>query len=207
MAGEAVIWNPRRKKSRRKKSTARRKTSRRRGVRSNPIMFNKRRSSTRRRASSRRSGRRRVRRNPRTMRMGGFDLGGIAQVATGYVGARYGATWLLSVLPAAWRSDPKTQPLLRAAAKAVVGGIALPLVAGMIFKNKENLRRNLVLGAGVAVVADLFDTYAASMLPLPAGATLADYETGIIQALPQLSMGAYESGILQGDGAYGGGAY
>jgi len=136
--------------------------------------------------------------------LGSIDVAQIGGGFTGYIGTRYASTWAMSFLPEEWKKDPKTLPMVRIGVKAVVGFAVLPMIAKM-FKMK-GVAGPLAIGAGIAVLQDLVDTFAPNLLPMPAGVTsLADYETQTISA--------YEQAVLSGDdgsgsgGAYGGGAY
>lgn len=209
MAGQALLINPRRR--RRKKATARRgatKRRRRRAVRRNPIMLNARRRRRRRSVGRRRvarRGRRRMHRNPRIPFVGSVNLGAISTGFAGYIGTRFGATWAMSFLPASMKVGD-TAPLARVAVKAVVGLGVLPVVARML--RMKGAAGHLAIGAGIAIAEDLFNTYVAKMLPLPAGVTsLADYETGYITSYERGTLSDIGFGTDEETGAYGGGAY
>jgi hypothetical protein len=202
MAGEALLINPRHRR-RRKKARARARTHRRKRARSrrNPYLFgaNPRRRRRRGRALHRR-GRRRARRNPRIPFLGNVNFNAIGAGTAGYLGTRYGTGFLMSVLPPQWSADPNTAPLVRIGAKAVVGLVALPLLAKTF--RLRGVAGPLALGAGIAIAVDLFETYLARFIPIP----LADYEQGQLQA--------YEEGVLgdaedAGDGSsvYGSNVY
>lgn len=179
MAGEVMLINPRRKHRRKKARRARRARThhrRRRGLfAANP------------RRRHRRARGRRVRRhrNPRAMRFFGVDLGAVGLATSGYFVTRYATGGLLGMLPAEWRADPNTAPLVRIGMKAAVG-VGLPMMLRpMIGRSVSNW---LAVGGGIAVLADLFETYVAQMIPLP----LADYEQGMLTD--------YEQGQLTGLG-------
>lgn len=198
MAGEVLLINPRRRRRRRKARASGRKRRaprrRRSMVAHNP---RRRRRSGRRRAH--RSHRRRVHRNPRLPLFGNVNVAGIAAGTAGYVGTRYGTGFLLSVLPASWTAANPN--LARIGAKAVVGLVALPMLANL-FKLR-GASGAIRTGAGIAIGVDIFETYLAKMIPLP----MSDYEQGYITA--------YEPGVISGDqaedvmdsDAYGGSAY
>lgn len=202
MAGEVLLINPRRRRRRKKaKSSHRRKRSRvrRHAVAANP---RRRRRSAHRRVHARR--RRRMHRNPRIPLLGNVNVGAIGAGAAGYIGTRYGAGFLLGVLPPDWKADANTAPLLRIGAKAAVGLVLLPMLAKMLKQGKY--AAPLAIGGGVAVVVDLFETYVAPHVGIP----MADYEQGVLNN--------YEVGQLNGPDmsqienvqdvdAYGGGAY
>ena len=105
----------------------------------------------------------------------------------------------MSVLPQQWAADPNTAPMIRIAVKAVVGVVALPMLARAL--KWKGMAGPLAIGGGIAVAVDLFETYIARFIPFPMG----EYE--------QQELSAYEMQQLeQGDdmgaaGAYGGGAY
>ena len=128
MAGEVLLVNPRRR-CRRKKARA---TRRRRKARRNPFYAmnprRRRRRVGRRRSSARR---RRARRNPRLPILGNVNLNAIGGGAAGYLGARYGTGWLLSLMPQL-AADPNTGPLVRIGVKAAVGILGNPMLLRMI---------------------------------------------------------------------------
>ena len=205
MAGEVILVNARRRRGRRKKARSHRRKRAR--ARRNPFyaLSRRRRRRGRRRVGARRH--RRAHRNPRLPLIGNVNLQAVGSGFLGYMGTRYGATWLGSMLPAELSADPNTAPLVRAGVKALVGLVALPMVAKML--RIRGVAGPLAVGAGIAIVSDLFDTYASRLLPLPAKVkSIADYE--------QQTISAYETQTLTGDddytlgrgaGAFGGGAF
>jgi hypothetical protein len=210
MAGEVLLINPRRRRRRRKarvRNARRRSTHRRR--RRNPFILNAHRRRRRvgrrhRRVNARRH--RRVRRNPRLPLLGNVNVGAIGAGAVGFVGTRYGTTWLLSMLPAAWQADPNTAPLVRIGTKAVIGLVALPMLARAM--RWRGAAGPLAIGGGIAVAVDIFQTYLEKMLPLPVGVTsLADYEQGYITSYEPGQLTGEPAMDFSGGGAYGGGAY
>mgnify|MGYP001613162863 CR=1 FL=1 len=147
----------------------------------------------------RRRGRRHARRNPRIPFLGNVNFNAIGGATGGYLATRYGTGWIMSVLPPQWAADPNTAPMIRIAVKAVVGVVALPMLARAL--KWKGMAGPLAIGGGIAVAVDLFETYIARFIPFPMG----EYE--------QQELSAYEMQQLeQGDdmgaaGAYGGGAY
>lgn len=215
MAGEVLLINPRR---RRRKSRVRRARAhsprRRRRARRNPFptayaaMANRRRRRGRR-VHARKHSRRRAHRNPRLPFVGAINMGLVRNAVSagiGFEGTRFGATWLMSVLPAQWSADPNTAPLVRFGVKAVVGFGILPLAAKALRQGK--MASWLAVGAGVAIVADIFETYLESKLPLPKGVTsLADYEQRYVSAYDVAQLTDYTEGEGMSGGAFGGSAY
>lgn len=205
MATEALLINPRRRRrSRRKKakSTHRRKRAR---ARRNPFALS-RRPRRRRRARSTRSHarRRRAHRNPRLPLIGSVNLQAIGAGFAGYLGTRYGATWAQSFVPATMTADPNTKTLVRIGIKAAIGFVALPMLARML--RVRGASSALAIGAGIAVVQDLVDSFLPNLLPMPAGVTsIADYETQTISAYETAQLSG--SADAYGGGAYGGGSY
>ena len=192
MAGEVLLVNPRRRRRRKKARATTRK--RRRRVRRNPYVLNPRRRARRRRVGARRRSRR-VRRNPRLPVLGNVNMNAIVGGTVGYVGARYGTGWLLSVLPPTMASDPNTGPLVRIGAKALVGIVGIPMLLKMTpFTRKYATAA--AIGGGIAAAVDLFETYLAKAIPLP----MSDYEQRVLTD--------YEMQQLTGTAtAYGGEAY
>jgi hypothetical protein len=199
MAGEVLLINPRRRR-RRKKARAKARTHRRRRA-SASVAINRRRPHRRRRINARRRGRRRARINPRIPFLGNVNFNAIGGGFFGYLGTRYAATWALSMLPAQWQADPNTRPMFRIATKAVLGFVALPMLAKTF--RLRGVAGPLMVGAGIAILQDIVETWLPNILPLPAGVTsLSDYE--------ERELSDYEVQQLEGDdggGAYGGGAY
>lgn len=196
MAGEVLLINPRRRRRRRKARASHKRRAPRRRRRS-MVAHNPRRRRRAGRAHRRSHRRRRVHRNPRLPLVGNVNIAGIAAGTAGYVGTRYGTGFLLSVLPASWTAANPN--LARIGAKAVVGLVALPMLANLL--KLRGASGAIRTGAGIAIGVDIFETYLAKMIPLP----MSDYEQGYITA--------YEPGVLSDDDmdseadAYGTSAY
>lgn len=193
MAAEAILINPRRRRRKKsRKATHRRKRAR---ARRNPFAMHTRKRRRRSSARARRSSRRRAHRNPRVPFIGSVNFNAIGAGTAGYIGTRYGAGFLMGVIPPEWKAA--NPALVRIGAKAVVGLVALPMLA-KLFKLR-GVSGPLALGAGIAIAVDAFETWVAPMIPVQ----MADYEQGYITS--------YETGQLTDapsvDGAYGGGAY
>jgi hypothetical protein len=190
MAGEFAVINPRRR--RKKARVQRRKVRRRRKYArvANPVR--RRRRVARRRHNPRR--RHYARRNPSFM---GMDLGKIGSLAGGYVGTEILGGYLKGMLPAGMLPDAN---LARIGCKAAVA-IGVPLLARRFLP--RGVAKALMIGGGVAVAVDLFNTFVKPMIP---GLPLADYEQGYISDYEMQSIPA--SASLSGtDSVYGESVY
>lgn len=178
MAGEFAVINPRRR--RRKKVHARkRKTHRRRSyARAHNPVRHRRRHVARRHHARRRYARRH---NPAFM---GMPLGQIVSAAGGFVGTSLLAGYLKGMLPATMTADANQANMIRIGCKAAVA-IGVPMLGKSFLP--RNIRNALMLGGGVAVAVDIFETFIKPAIP---GLPFADYEQGYIadyeQSAPQL---------------------
>ena len=127
----------------------------------------------------------------------GVDLGKIGSIAGGYVGTEILAGYLKGMLPANLLPDPN---MARIGCKAAIG-IGLPLLARRFLP--RGVANALMIGGGVAVAVDLFNTYVKPMVP---GLPLADYEQGFISGYeaPMLETSPSLSGA---DSVYGESVY
>lgn len=162
MAGEVLLFNPRRKRRKARKARKARRVKRHRVRVHNP---RKRRVARRaRRHVARR--RRHVRHNPA---FGGGKLMqgvsfGVGAIATKVVGGIVGK-WI----PAAWNLDANTA---RIGTEALVG-IGAPILARKMRLLPSNLTNAWLVGGVVVTVLDIFDTFVKPNLPM-----LGDYEYG-----------------------------
>lgn len=208
MSEYLVVGNPRRKRksTRRRKTTRRRRTASGRFVstrRHNPRRAHARRVThhRRRRRTTRRTHRRRVRRNP-SLRLGRFNLGQVFTVAAGGALTNAASNFLTNMLPAEWTAALPADAV-RIGTKAVVGMLlpgVLPIPAG--------LKRNIVLGGGVAVAIDILNTYLAPALS-PMGVDISNYTTMPTRSVlsDYSTMQGYTRQDLLGAGAFDSGAY
>jgi hypothetical protein len=173
MAGQFAVINPRRK--RRKKVRTRRKVARRRRrVAVNPVHRRRRHVARRRHNPRRRYARRH---NP--VSFGGINFVKIGSIAGGFVGTEILAGYLAKMLPEKWTADATKLNIIRIGTKAAVGIGAPMLLKRFLPRGVANA---LMVGGGVAVLVDAFNTY------LKPSLGLADYEQGMIAN--------YEQGFL-----------
>jgi len=205
MAGEAILINPRHRRSRRRKARSHRRRRTRtlaRVARRNPFINRRRRSS--RRAHARR-GRRRVHRNP----LGGIGraVGGAAMtglgVAGGIVITNVATSFLIGKVPGipeGLKAGPGKMAL-----KGVVGVVALPMLLKAL--KQPRLAKAVAVGAWAAIVIDGYKAWiepqlAAAGLPVGVYEEIGEYEApGELQDYGDDAIGAGEN--VYADTMYG----
>lgn len=185
MAGEYLVINPRRRRHRKARSHSRRRRRHRRvhnGLAMNPRR--RRRSHRRRRHSGRR---RHYARNPRLF--GAVNIGQIVSVGAGFIGTEFATPFITKLIPAP--ADANTGKLLSLGIKAGVGVFAIPMLLKMT--PFRRFAGPFAIGAGVAVLADLWASYVAPALKL------GDYQLAQLADYDQTAPG----GALMGETAFG----
>lgn len=203
MATPLMVINPRRRRRGRRKKARSSHRRRRRTVRVSASINPRRRRRRRinRRAHARRGHRRRRHSNPRVPGLGGIvptikTAGGIA---IGVFGAEIATAAAIKYIPGI--PEQLKSGTGRLATKALVAGVAAPMVLKML--KQGGLARNVAIGAWVAILGDVLNTYVAPHLGL------AGYEAGIsgyelpagINDLNPDEVGAAEN--MYGDTMYG----